>query len=466
MKRLTIIILFTLLFLASCQMFSVKNVTPVDVPTQISTETPLQIPPDAATQIQDISQYSQDPLYYAQKYTPDSPLLTSEAITKHQNDFNRKFYRVWITAITPRSPIAQYTMQNYTADIQKYIKHPGYGENKLHRDSLYIYGLDKTANLKNGFNTMKSGIMTQYSHIRTLPTYQPYFLDFSKAGEGYPFDYWQMSTIPIATPVFIYHTSEGWALIDSHICSGWVPLEHIAYLDDAIIQEIIAAPKIAITTDKTSLYNEHRSYIGRADIGTVLSITEENTISYQAILIIKNERGYGEKTIVNIAKTNAKMIPIPLTQRNIATLCQMMMNQTYGWGGLYFNRDCSQTLLDLFIGFGILLPRNGKQQANNFGTFENLAKSMNKKTDIIEKAVPFLTLVRTPGHIMLYVGHENGEPLVFHNIWGLRIVDENGKDGRYIIGKAVITTLEPGKEIQGINPNSTLVHRLEGITFF
>lgn len=46
---------------------------------------------------------------------------------------------------------------------------------------------------------------------------------------------------------------------------------------------------------------------------------------------------------------------------------------------------------------------------------------------------------------MLYIGQRNGEPVVFHSVWGLK-TKINGKLGRKIIGGAVITTLEPGLE--------------------
>ncbi|MDD4365074.1 MAG: hypothetical protein PHF19_04965, partial [Synergistales bacterium] len=53
-----------------------------------------------------------------------------------------------------------------------------------------------------------------------------------------------------------------------------------------------------------------------------------------------------------------------------------------------------------------------------------------------------------------------GKPLVFHSLWGLRTLDDGGKAGRHIIGRTVITTLEPGRELPRIDPEGSLLNRV------
>ena len=431
--------------------------------------------------VDDFVIFSQDPLFYANLFNPDSLLISAERQKEFYANFRRRFFRVWTDSLNLDA-----VLRYHQSELVKYTRRPGIGENKLRRDSSFGEEIQARANLEGGFNTLKRGIMLNYSYIRAVPTIKPFFRDFAIAGEGYPFDYFQLSTIPIGTPIFIYHENDNWALIDSHICNGWVPRNHIAFLEDEVIETIMASQLIAITKDKTPIYNARNRYIGHADIGTVFAKANESCEYFKAVFVHENEMNYGELTHILVPKTVAEEIPIPLTMHNIARICAEMMNQVYGWGGLYFNRDCSQSLLDLYKVFGILLPRNGRQQAYNFGRFhdmrpaqrpefvipnhedkkQRIARIEAKKAEIISKAIPFLTLVRTPGHIMLYVGHVDGEPLVFHTIWGLRTLDAENRDGRHIIGRTVITSLEPGKNLYNINPNMTLINRLEGITFF
>ena len=99
--------------------------------------------------------------------------------------------------------------------------------------------------------------MLQKAHIRVLPSNKPYFLDFQQAGEGYPFDYWQNSTIPMATPVFIYHEIDNWVLISCHLCSGWVSKDKIAYINNDIIEELTKPNRVVITADRTPIYSQN-----------------------------------------------------------------------------------------------------------------------------------------------------------------------------------------------------------------
>ena len=116
--------------------------------------------------------------------------------------------------------------------------------------------------------------------------------------------------------------------------------------------------------------------------------------------------------------------------------------------------------------FGILLPRNSRQQANLGGIPISIKElsSTDKKKFIIENAKPFTTMIGMPGHIMLYIGHVDDEPLVFHNMWGVRTMHRK-TEGRHIVGKAVITSLEPGKELKLVDKKRTLINRIEKITF-
>jgi len=474
-----------LLFLYACSHHDIKNVQPSPIsdtalysPDSLYlyqkddlTSPPLSQKSQQIASISDLTLYPQDPMYFAQKYDATSLLLSPDEQTAYYADFRKKYFRAWTdtvnTTIKKKRNLEIYAY--HINEIEKYLKSPGISHNKLLRDTLFIDNLVRNENIDRKLDTIspKKAIITTYAHVRSLPTFHPYFLDFSLAGEGYPFDYWQLSTIPIGTPIKVYFVGENWALIGSHICSGWVKRDHIAYIDDKTIEQIMSNPQIAITSDKIALNSSSGSYIGHADIGTVLSYTSEDAEHFSAIGIHKNTRGYAEIVTLNIPRANAQKIPIPATLENIAMLCQKMIGQTYGWGGLYDERDCSQTLLDLFIGFGILLPRNGKQQAYNFGTFADLSQfdtDSDKKAEIIDKGIPFFTLVRIPGHIMLYIGSENDEPLVFHTVWGLRTRDSNGLPARYILGKTLISTLQPGSELPDIDPDMTLIKRLEGIT--
>jgi hypothetical protein len=168
-----------------------------------------------------------------------------------------------------------------------------------------------------------------------------------------------------------------------------------------------------------------------------------------------------------IPKIDAALKPLPLTPWNLASIADELIRQPYGWGGMYQDRDCSAMIKDLFAPFGLMLPRHSSHQAKSGFHYTNLGglSSSQKERTVIQNGIPFLTLLGLPGHIVLYIGHEDGRALVFQNLWGIRTKGFFGKEGRKIIGQAVITTLSPGGELRNANPNGDFLARIQGMTF-
>jgi hypothetical protein len=150
---------------------------------------------------------------------------------------------------------------------------------------------------------------------------------------------------------------------------------------------------------------------------------------------------------------------LPYTQENVGRQAFKMLHQPYGWGEMFGARDCSRFIMDLFNTFGILMPRNSKHQAmigKSLGEIEG--KEIKEKQKVLDQAVPLATLLRLPGHIMLYLGKENGRYYVIHQIWGIQ---RGGWFGPVLekIGKAAVSDLSLGKS----GPNGSLLHRLTDI---
>ena len=142
-----------------------------------------------------------------------------------------------------------------------------------------------------------------------------------------------------------------------------------------------------------------------------------------------------------------------------------MMPYPYGWGGLLDNRDCSMFLRDLFLPFGVFLPRNSKDQAaiEKKGYVDLSKFSIEEKLDYLKhNAVAFGTLLYMRGHVLLYVGQKDGEPLVLHDVWGFAY-NEDAKEKRFVVGRPVISTLHLGEKHDGFEEKRSLAARLLGV---
>jgi len=315
----------------------------------------------------------------------------------------------------------------------------------------------------------RKAIAVVNTSMRVLPTGQPAFYDFSKAGEGFPFDYMQNSLVLAGTPLYASHTSQdrAWIMVEARFAYGWVPASDIAWVDDQFASFFQTGAYGAVTRDDVPVLDSDGNHRLTAHIGTILPIEkkEDRPGGFRVIVPARNELGNAVPQLAFLPCSVMEPAPIPATPANFAKLGNAMLGRPYGWGGLYQGRDCSAATMDLMAAFGIYLPRNSNQQIG-IGPMVSL-KGMGseaKKRIITTVGTPFLTLVRKPGHIMLYIGSRDGQPLVFHAIWGLKTRADNGY-GRKVIGRAVITSLEPGLEMHDLaRPEGVLLETVYAIT--
>ena len=160
------------------------------------------------------------------------------------------------------------------------------------------------------------------------------------------------------------------------------------------------------------------------------------------------QTGQAQELRARVSKSEAKRHPLEFNGAAIARIGNLLIGTPYGWGEMFEDRDCSAMVRDFFIHFGIWLPRGSYDQVHSGTTISLAGKSAADKARLLsEKGIPFQTLIHLKGHVMLYVGTVDGTPLVFHDLWGVSFKGKDGKDAKQIIGKAVISTLTPGSEL-------------------
>ncbi len=309
------------------------------------------------------------------------------------------------------------------------------------------------------YNTInKKAITLINSNVRVLPTKSVMFYNPKKPGEGFPFDYNQNSLLKMNTPIIVSHFSKdkAWAYIQASIVGGWVSISDIAFVNEEFISKFKNNNYYVATKEKFPVYDViFREYV---KIGTIFPKDENG------YMIAKPDFNQNAK-LIHVDLTNeVEKMPIAFNKDNRVKIAKEMMNEPYGWGGLLNNRDCSSFTQDFFTPFGKYLHRNSKAQIKN-GEYLDVSKLNKKeKKEFIKKhGVPFSTLVYLKGHIMLYIGQNEDEPLVMHNMWSVRLKNKWGKKYRHIVGKATITTLEPGKHLKDFDENNNILNRVLGI---
>jgi hypothetical protein len=398
--------------------------------------------------IKDIYKLSQKPSSYLIKY----PNIKIDNQNSHNKTFNERYFKPWyINKVYASKKEAMWGFG--------YSSRETYGQNYQKLDKKWYKKVKQNANFKKYNTLLKKAITIKNTNMRVLPTDLPIFLDPEQAGEGFPFDYNQNSAVYINTPLFISHLSldRAWAFVETSFATGWIKVSDIAILSLRKRQVFQSGYYGVAAKDNFPLYDTHENFLDYIKMGTIFPIKKAK------FMVAQRSNGINGK-LVYTTSPHIYQKPVTLNQKNLNYILNQVVGESYGWGGLYGTRDCSSMTRDIFAVFGIYLERNsyGQKLAGKYISLEKLSNK-EKKKKIREIGKPFLTLLYQKGHVMLYVGDYKNEPIIFHQAWGIGTLDKNDQEGRYIIGKAAFTTLEVGKGAKDLDPNSTLINKLEGM---
>ncbi len=412
--------------------------------------------------IGEVRDLKQDNLFYIDKTASDRGLLTADDQKKMDANYDSIFFSPW------HRVTASYSRETVEAAFKKYGDNPGYGENRRKHDMSWMRDLAANAQLENYPNACFAAITIDNSDLRVLPTHKPRFYD-ADIDRGFPFDSLQESSVAANTPVFISHMTKdkAWVLAETPYAVGWISARNIARVDGNFVKAWETGRYAVIIKDKIPVYDEEGRFLFKVPLGSVFPKLGDDTKNIKLLVAVTDQDGKAFTKSAVVSKDRAASKPLRLTNSNIAKLANELINEPYGWGGLYQNRDCSAMTKDLFAPFGLWLPRHSADQAKEGGRFINLEKLSPKEKEamILKQGIPYLTLIWRRGHIMLYIGSYKGNILVFHNMWGVRTKDLLGRETRRIVGHAAITTLHPGIEFQdGDNHEMGYLNGILGMT--
>lgn len=344
---------------------------------------------------------------------------------------------------------------------------PGYAENMLPHDPLWIESIIIETDLDSFPSMCREAITLRETSVRGIPTHRPSFRAPEKAGEGFPFDYWQRSLLFANVPLRVIHAtkSKEWLYVQAPFVSGWVLSRDVGVIATEDLNRLRKGKFLVPVKDKVPLYDEEGHFLFRARIGNLLPAEPAKEGGYRILAVVP--AGDLKTTLRRavVSMDDFTSFPLSPTAGNMARIADAMAGSPYGWGGLYGNRDCSAFLRDLFAGFGLWLPRNSYQQVyegTGVTTLSHLSRR-EKERFIIERAVPFATLLGYPGHVMLYIGEKDGRAVVLHVTWGIRSDRCLLGEGRIIVGGMAITTLTPGEELPEVMPENLVINRIDAM---
>lgn len=275
------------------------------------------------------------------------------------------------------------------------------------------------------------------------------------------FDYLQNSGADLGDPTVIYHESADglWLFGVNRASAGWywkADMCLVSYQQWLSYKD--ASAFVTTISEKSDLWldAEGSKYYGFIRMGNRLPLLGHNGGYYKVALPTT------EPAFAYISVKDVYLGYLPYTPRFLYQQAFKLLNAPYGWGDLNAEYDCSGLIKQLFQCFGIHLPRNGAQQHQVASKILSFAKedSSTREALIAKHAQAGSSLLRLPGHIMLYLGSVDGTAYVLHGIWGMRTPLSRDKDAVIVLNKALVSDLSLGEG----SKKKSLLMRLSGIS--
>ncbi|GAB3036391.1 NlpC/P60 family protein [Bowmanella dokdonensis] len=158
---------------------------------------------------------------------------------------------------------------------------------------------------------------------------------------------------------------------------------------------------------------------------------EDGSLSFKPALISKNQ--------------DVHLGYLPYTRANIIKQGFKFLGERYGWGHDYNARDCTGFVSEIYRTFGILMPRNsGQQGKGSYGQNRRFDANSSEEDKLSAlRQLDVGDLIYFPGHVVMYLGDEQGEPYVIHDVHGMAYQDAQGNYYQGGLNGVSVTPLLP-----------------------
>jgi hypothetical protein len=347
-----------------------------------------------------------------------------------------------------------------------------YGTNRRPLGKSFWDGLKDNLNQESlrERNKTSYGLIVKRTDVRVFPTEEQSTATPDQNG----FDRFQHSAISPGSLVGIYHVSKDhrWTYVQTQFIRGWIQTKALASAKEKkeALGYLQATEKLVITGSLVKVFGDPtlRQVIFLAQMGNVFPLLSRPVQGgpgeprYVIRIPVRDDSGqlsFGKGFLPRNSDVHEGFLPY--TQENVARQAFRMLHEPYGWGDMFGGRDCSRFIMDVFASFGIVMPRNSTFQAKvgrEIGEIDG--KEMKEKKIILDQAVPLATVLRLPGHIMLYLGKDGGRYYAIHSIWG---IEKEISSNRLLekIAKVEVSDLSLGES----GPHGSLLQRITDARF-
>lgn len=291
------------------------------------------------------------------------------------------------------------------------------------------------------------GMLIKREDVRAFPTDTV----FAKEPKGIDFDLFQLTVLPVGSPVAILHQSKNgkWYYIQSMIYKGWVKRENITLtknkkkvFDYLKIDRFLVVTESRVETEPNPFIKEISNILFQ--MGDKIPLIEFDEIPesipinnlhaqsphgcYVVKIPVKDEEGYLEFRLALIARSNDICEGyLPYTRRNIIQQAFKLLGERYGWNGMFKRRDCSQFIMNVYKTMNIIIPSYTRMQEEGAaGKSVEFSGSIQRRESVLNKLQPG-DVIHLKGHVVMYLGKVGENHYIIHSGSGYGIKNKDGR---------------------------------------
>ena len=301
------------------------------------------------------------------------------------------------------------------------------------------------------------GLVTRRSDLRSFPTAERVF---SRRGDT-NIDRFQETALFPGSAVAVLHESrdQHWSLVISHTYIAWMRSANIALGErDEVLDYTRRAPYLVVTgAQARTVFTPEAPALSDLvlDMGVRLPLLadwpESRLVNGQLpyashVVALPSRDADGRLEIVPALVPRSADVGtgyLPLTRENLIRQAFKFLGERYGWGHSYGTRDCSGFVSEIYRSFGVEMPRNTSAQAVSpaFARIHFEPGEGHERRMAVLRTLDVGDLIYIPGHVMMVIGHEDGETWLIHDTTGTRYRNAAGELVSVSLNQVAVTPL-------------------------
>ena len=306
---------------------------------------------------------------------------------------------------------------------------------------------------------LRFGLVVHRADLRAFPTRMRVF----SSPNDTDIDRFQESALFPGDAVAVLHESRDrqWLFVASERYAAWIEARHVALGERATVlgyaQRVPYVVVTGATVRTTFTPDEPRVSALQLDMGVRLPLRAD----WPPMQLVNGQHPHASHVVdLPVREADGRLafapalIPkvadvghdyLPLTPANLLRQSFKFLGERYGWGHSYDTRDCSGFVSEIYRSFGVLVPRNTRDQAVS-PALDRTGFAKEDGRDRRMAAVRELQvgdLVYIPGHVMMAIGHQGGLAYMIHDTNGGSWAGTDGQRVRAGLNGVSVTPLEP-----------------------